>query len=65
MLIRGEYDFMKKFDKEYFTQYIPEKEFLKSYGINPTFVKVINGITTFKYEKNNKLFQILSLFYKN
>ena len=56
---------MKKFDKEYFTQYIPEKEFLKYYGINPTFVKVINGITTFKYEKNNKLFQILCLFYKN
>ena len=56
---------MKKFDKEYFTQYIPERNFLKSHGIDPTFVKVINGVTTFKYEKNNKLFKILSLFYRN
>lgn len=55
---------MKKFDKEYFTQYVPEKEFLKSYGINPTFIKVIDGVTTFKYEKNNKLFHALSVFYK-
>lgn len=56
---------MKKFDKEYFTQYVPEKEFLQSHGVNPTFIKVVNGVTTFKYEKNNRLFQILSLFYKN
>lgn len=65
MLIRGEYSFMKKFDKEYFTQYVPEKQFLKSHGINPTFIKVVNGVTTFKYEKTNKLFQTLSLFYKD
>lgn len=55
---------MKKFDKEYSTQYVAEKEFLKSHGIYPTFVKMICGVTTFKYEKNSKLFQVLSLFYK-
>lgn len=55
---------MKKFDKEYSTQYVPEKEFLKLHGIHPTFVKTIRGVTTFKYEKNNELFQALSLFYK-
>lgn len=56
---------MKKFDKEYFTQYVPEKDFLKSHGIMPSFIKVINGVTTFKYEKNNKLFNTLRLFYKD
>lgn len=65
MLIQFEvYIIMKKFDKEYSTQYVAEKEFLKSHGIYPTFVKMICGVTTFKYEKNSKLFQVLSLFYK-
>lgn len=65
MLIQFEvYIIMKKFDKEYSTQYVPEKEFLKLHGIHPTFVKTIRGVTTFKYEKNNELFQALSLFYK-
>lgn len=54
----------KKFDKEYSTQYIPEKEFLKSNGIYPTFVKIIDGVTTFKYTKNKKLFEVLSIFYQ-
>ena len=55
---------MKKFDKEYFTQYIPEKEFLKHKGIEPSFIKVINGVTTFKYEKTYELFNALTHFYK-
>lgn len=54
----------KKFDKEYSTQYIPEKEFLKLNGIYPTFVKIIDGVTTFKYTKNKKLFEVLSIFYQ-
>lgn len=37
---------MKKFDKEYSTQYTPEKEYLSNNGIVPSFVKVINGVTT-------------------
>lgn len=54
---------MKKFDKEYSTQYTPEKEYLESVGIKPTFVKVINGVTTYKYTKTSKLFKVLESFY--
>lgn len=55
---------MKKcYDKEYSTQYTPEKDFLKSIGIDPTFVKVICGVTTYKYEKTSRLFQALAIFY--
>lgn len=54
---------MKKFDMEYFTQYTPEKEYLLSYGIKPSFVKVINGITTYKYTKTSELFKLLAIFY--
>ena len=32
---------MKKFDKEYSTQYTPEMKYLKSKGINYSFVKEI------------------------
>ena len=54
---------MKKFDMEYFTQYTPEKEYLLTHGITPSFVKVINGVTTYKYTKTSKLFQLLAIFY--
>lgn len=43
---------MKKYDKEYSTQYSPERDFLLINGIKPTFVKVINGVTTYKYTKS-------------
>lgn len=56
---------MKKFDKEYSTQYTPEKEYLQSLGILPTFVKVINEVTTYKYKKTKELFEALLSFYKN
>lgn len=56
---------MKKFDIEYSTQYSPEKEYLKSVGIYPSFVKVINEVTTYKYKKSSKLFHYLELFYLN
>ena len=56
---------MKKFDKEYSTQYTPEKEYLSSVGIKPSFIKVINEVTTYKYEKNAKLFETLRIFYSN
>ncbi len=48
---------------EYFTQYTPEKEYLLTHGITPSFVKVINGVTTYKYTKTSKLFQLLAIFY--
>lgn len=54
---------MKKFDKEYSTQYTPEMKFLLEQGIKYTFVKEINGVTTYKYEKTPKLFKALESFY--
>ncbi len=55
---------MKKFDKEYSTQYTPEMKFLLEQGIKYTFVKEINGVTTYKYEKTPELFKTLEIFYK-
>ncbi len=54
---------MKKFDKEYSTQYTPEKEYLSKKGIKPSFVKIINGVTTYKYKKTPELFLALVSFY--
>lgn len=54
---------MKKFDKEYSTQYSPEKEYLLSKEIKPSFVKIIEGVTTYKYTKTPELFQALVSFY--
>ncbi len=55
---------MKKFDKEYSTQYTPEKIFLEKNGIYPSFVKVVNGVTTYKYTKTSMLFKTLVFFYE-
>ena len=54
---------MKKYDIEYSTQYTPEKEYLRMNGIKPTFVKIINGVTTYKYCKSSELFKLLAIFY--
>lgn len=54
---------MKKFDKEYSTQYTPEKEYLLEMGIKPSFIKVIGEITTYKYTKTPELFSALVSFY--
>lgn len=54
---------MRKFDKEYSTQYTPEMEYLKRCDIYPSFVKVINGVTTYKYTKTSMLFKALAIFY--
>ena len=54
---------MKKYDKEYSTQYTPEKEYLMSIGIRPSFVKTTNGVTTYKYTKTSILFKALVFFY--
>ena len=48
---------------EYFTQYTPEKEYLIQNGIRPSFVKVLNGVTTYKYTKTPELFKLLAIFY--
>ena len=54
---------MKKFDIEYSTQYSPEKDYLLENGIKPSFVKVINKVTTYKYKKTSALFKLLAIFY--
>lgn len=54
---------MKKFDKEYATQYTPEMKYLQNKGINYVFVKNIDGVTTYKYTKTSELFQTLMYFY--
>lgn len=54
---------MKKYDKEYSTQFSPEKDYLLSKGIKPSFTKVINNVTTYKYTKTSDLFKELAIFY--
>lgn len=56
---------IKKFDKEYSTQYPPEMKYLLSKGIKYTFVKDVNGVTTYKYTKTPELFLALVSFYMN
>lgn len=53
-----------KFDKEYQTQFFNETCFLTEKGIRYTFVKKVNGLLTWKYEKTNELFLALAEFYK-
>lgn len=55
---------MKKFDKEYSTQFVPEMKYLLSKGIKYSFVKNISGITTYKYTKTPELFTALVSFYE-
>lgn len=54
-----------KFDKEYSTQWLEEKNWLSKHGIRYTFAKKIDGIDTYKYTKNLKLFKTLCSFYEN
>ena len=54
---------MKKFDKEYATQFIDEVKFLKNKGIKYEFVKSVNGIDIYKYTKTKQLFLALYEFY--
>ena len=61
--IYGEKD-MKKFDKEYATQWLDEVEWLRKNNIRYTFVKTDeNNITTYKYTKTSELFSSLAIFY--
>lgn len=52
-----------EFDKEYSTQYTLGKEYLLIKGIKPSFVKVVGGVTTYKYTKTSELFKALVSFY--
>ena len=54
---------MKKFDKEYSTQYTPEMKYLLEAGISPVFIKSKNDVITYKYTKTSDLFKALAIFY--
>jgi hypothetical protein len=54
-----------KFDIEYPCTWAKENQYLTEHGIRYTFVKEINGITTWKYTKNFKLFDVLKDFYSD
>ena len=54
---------MKKYDKEYSTQFSPERDYLLKQGIKPSFVKAIDDVTTYKYTKTPELFLALVSFY--
>ena len=62
-ILRQEAVIFKQFDKEYQTQYPAEVIWLTEHGIRYSFVKDINGISTYKYKKNRKLFKSLFEFY--
>lgn len=63
--VRRSFVINNKFDKEYSTQWRDEVNFLNTHGIRYSFVKKIDGIDTYKFEKNFKLFYALSKFYEN
>jgi len=53
------------FDKEYATEWRREVAWLKSRGIEPTFVKKTQlGVRRWKYTKTAELFAALAVFYK-
>ena len=54
----------RKYDHEYSTQWIKEKEYLSQNGIRYNFVKLIDGVSTYKYEKSERLFNLLAQFYR-
>lgn len=55
---------VKKIDNEYSTQSRKEMFYLIDNGVSFTFAKTTNGITTWKFKKNKKLFLLLADYYK-
>ena len=54
---------LKNFDSEYSTQYVKEMKYLMEHGVRYSFVKSLNGLTTYKYKKTSELFKLLEIFY--
>lgn len=54
----------KKFDREYSTSYRAEVLFLRGINIFYEFVKIVDGISIYKYKKTPELFVALGSFYK-
>ena len=63
--VRGALNIETKFDKEYSTQWLQEVNYLSDHGVKYSFVKTVNGISTYKYAKTLELFKTLSEFYEN
>lgn len=57
----------KAYDSEYATQFRKEMEYLKTVGIEPTYIKKTGEyrIPTYKYTKTPKLFKALTVFYED
>ena len=55
---------IKKFDNEYQTDLPLEVAYLKECGIRYSFVKVVNNVTVWKYEKTEALGLALAQFWK-
>lgn len=55
---------IKKFSNEYQTDLPLEVAYLKECGIRYSFVKVIDGVTVWKYEKTESLGLALAKFWK-
>lgn len=57
---------MKKIDREYGTQDRKEMFYLIDNDISFLFAKTdINGVTTWKFKKNKRLFNLLADYYSN
>lgn len=56
---------MAKIDHEYSCVWADEFNYLTMNGIKYTFVKIIDGVTVWKFKKNSALFNKLSEFYKD
>ena len=54
-----------KIDHEYSCVWFEECDYLIKHGIRYTFVKEIDGITTWKFKKTEELFSNLADFYSN
>lgn len=53
------------FLNEYPCTFTAEHNYLQSKGFRYSFVKVIDGVTTWKYPKSEKLYDMLKEFYIN
>ena len=55
---------MNKFINEYPCTYVEEHKFLQRLGFKYNFVKVVDGVTTWKYPKSPELYESLIRFYQ-
>lgn len=56
---------MAKIDHEYNCVWVDEFNYLTRHGIKYTFVKIVDGVTVWKFRKDNRLFKTLANFYNN